>query len=81
MSAKILQALGLNATESGTYLGRGEWASGSEQVKTNATDLAKLAEKLQTTIQWFRINAERGGSVTIPSIPGRASAVRSHATR
>jgi NAD-dependent aldehyde dehydrogenases len=26
MSAKILQALGLNASESGTYLGRGEWA-------------------------------------------------------
>ena len=29
MSAKILAALGLNTTESGTYLGRGEWASGS----------------------------------------------------
>ena len=26
MSAKILAALGLNATESGTYLGRGQWA-------------------------------------------------------
>ncbi|MET0937228.1 MAG: aldehyde dehydrogenase family protein, partial [Luteibacter sp.] len=27
MSAKILAALGLNTTESGTYLGRGEWAA------------------------------------------------------
>lgn len=27
MSANILAALGLNATESGTYLGRGEWAT------------------------------------------------------
>jgi len=26
MSAKILEALGLNGTESGTYLGRGKWA-------------------------------------------------------
>ncbi|TCV97064.1 aldehyde dehydrogenase (NAD+) [Luteibacter rhizovicinus] len=27
MSAKILESLGLSATESGTYLGRGEWSS------------------------------------------------------
>jgi aldehyde dehydrogenase (NAD+) len=40
MSAKILQALGLHATESGTYLGRGEWAATTDAGTLSPTNPA-----------------------------------------
>ncbi|NID15438.1 L-piperidine-6-carboxylate dehydrogenase [Luteibacter yeojuensis] len=83
MSAKILAALGLNATESGTYLGRGQWAGTSDAgtlMPVNpatgeviATVQASSAADYETIVQ----RAQEAFAIwrTIPA-PRRGEAVR-----
>ncbi|HEY4294178.1 aldehyde dehydrogenase family protein [Luteibacter sp.] len=83
MSAKILAALGLNTTESGTYLGRGQWAgtadAGTIQPVNPATGevIATVQASSAADYETIVLRAQEAFAIwrTVPA-PRRGEAVR-----